>query len=81
LYERTLADRIRLLGEDHPDTSRSRNNLAAAYRAAGRLAEAVSLYEQALPRLERVLGPEHPTTAKVRANLIDARQRAQEPTG
>jgi hypothetical protein len=70
-----------MLGDSHPDTLEARNGLAAAYRAAGQIAEAVSLYEQALPRLERVLGPEHPTTAKVRANLIDARQRAQEPTG
>ncbi|MFE7595548.1 tetratricopeptide repeat protein [Streptomyces sp. NPDC057494] len=31
LYEQTLADRLRVLGEDHPDTLASRNNLAGAY--------------------------------------------------
>jgi hypothetical protein len=37
LYERTLADRQRVLGGDHPDTLRSRNNLAGAYESAGTL--------------------------------------------
>ncbi len=36
LFEQTLAARERVLGPDHPDTLGSRNNLAAAYRAAGR---------------------------------------------
>jgi hypothetical protein len=36
LHERTLADRERLLGPDHPDTLTSRNNLANAYQEAGR---------------------------------------------
>jgi hypothetical protein len=40
LYERTVADSERLLGDTHPDTLNSRNNLVYAYRAAGRLAEA-----------------------------------------
>jgi Tetratricopeptide repeat len=30
LYERTLADRERVLGPDHPDTLSSRNNLERA---------------------------------------------------
>jgi len=36
LDEQTLAARERVPGPDHPDTLRSRNNLAAAYRDAGR---------------------------------------------
>lgn len=36
LFKRPLADRERVLGHDHPDTLKSRNNLAAAYRATGR---------------------------------------------
>jgi tetratricopeptide repeat protein len=43
LFERTLADRERVLGETHPNTLASRNNLAHAYRAAGRPAEAAGL--------------------------------------
>jgi hypothetical protein len=36
LFEQTLAALERVLGPDHPDTMRSRNNLALAYRDAGR---------------------------------------------
>ena len=38
--ESLLADHERVLGPDHPDTLASRNNLATAYRAAGRTADA-----------------------------------------
>ena len=41
LFRLTLAARERRLGVDHPDTLNSRGNLAAAYRAAGRAAEAI----------------------------------------
>ena len=34
--ERLVADQERVLGPDHPDTLAARNNLALAYRAAGR---------------------------------------------
>jgi hypothetical protein len=37
LYERTLTDRERILGNDHPDTLTTRNNLKAALQAAGRI--------------------------------------------
>ena len=39
------ADRSRVLGPDHPDTLASRNNLAAAYKAAGRLDDAKALFD------------------------------------
>ncbi|WP_373314977.1 hypothetical protein [Streptomyces galilaeus] len=35
MYEQTLADRARVLGEDDPDTLFSRNNLASANQEAG----------------------------------------------
>ena len=60
--EPLLADQERVLGPDHPDTLTSRNNLAAAYRAAGRAAEAIPLHERTLADRERVLGPDHPDT-------------------
>ena len=40
IYEPLLADLERILGAEHPDTLGSRNNLANAYQAAGRTAEA-----------------------------------------
>ena len=60
--ERLVADSERVLGPDDPDTLRSRNNLAVAYRAAGRTDEAITLHEQTLAAQERVLGPDHPDT-------------------
>ena len=41
-FERALELRESKLGPDHPDTLQSRNNLAAAYRDAGRIAEAIT---------------------------------------
>jgi len=70
--EPLVADCERLLGPDHPHTLTSRNNLAAAYRAAGRTAEAIPLYQQALAAFERVLGPDHPDTLGSRNNLAAA---------
>jgi len=65
-----------LLGADHPDTLTACTNLAYAYRAAGRLAEALSLYERTLADREQVLGDTHPSTLTSRNNLADAYQAA-----
>jgi hypothetical protein len=74
LGERLTADQARLLGPDHPDTLTSRDNLAAAYQAAGRTTEAITLYEQAFAARERTLGPDHPDTLTSRDNLAAAYQ-------
>ena len=57
------------LGADHPSTLASRNNLAGAYRDAGRIDEAIALYEQNLEDRTRILGPHHPHTLTSRNNL------------
>ena len=51
------------LGASHPDTAVRPNNLAGAYRALGRTADARPLHERALAIAETSLGPDHPTTA------------------
>ena len=66
----------RLLGPDHPDTLNSRNSLAAAYLAAGRVADAIPLFEQALAVRQRILGPGDPETLTSRNNLASAYQDA-----
>ena len=71
-----LADCERVLGPDHPATLQSRNNLATAYRAAGRTAEAIPLHERTLADRERVLGPDHPDTLQSRNNLAEAYRAA-----
>ena len=65
-----------MLGPDHPDTALSLNNLAALYRAQGKLTEAEPLYRRALEICERVLGPDHPDTA-LSLNNLAALYRAQ----
>jgi hypothetical protein len=69
LYEATLNDRTRVLGDDDPKTLASRNNLAAAYHDAGDPARAIPLLEATLNDCTRVLGEDHPLTATVRSNL------------
>ena len=81
MYEQALAARERVLGPDHPDILVSRNNLGAAYQAAGRLDEAIPLYEQALAVRERVLGPDHPRTLTSRNNLANVYRAAGRTDG
>ena len=75
-YEQMLAEREWVLGPDHPYTLTARNNLAGAYKSAGRFGEAIELYEQVLAERERVLGPDHPDTLTVRNNLAGAYKSA-----
>ncbi|GEM_PF-761815 len=74
--EPLTADLERLLGPDHPDTLNARNSLAAAYLAAGRVAEAIPLFEHTLAIWERMLGPDDPDTLTARNNLAAAYQDA-----
>ena len=66
----------KILGDDHPQTLTSRNNLAYAYYSAGRLGEAIPLYEQVLADRVRVLGEDHPHTLASRNNLAGAYESA-----
>ena len=69
LYKGALADCERVRGTDHPSTLRARNNLAMAYRAAGRTADAIALYERTLADCERMFGANHPKTKTARKEL------------
>ena len=69
-------DLARLLGPDHPDTLNSRNSLAAAYLAAGRVAAAIPLFEQILAVRQRMLGPDDSETLISQNNLASAYQDA-----
>ena len=70
--EPLTADLELALGPNHPDTLNSRNSLAAAYRAAGRPAEAIPLFERTVADCERLLGADHPRTLGSRGNLAAA---------
>ena len=71
-YEQGAKDQARVLGEDHPDTLITRNQLANVYRFAGRLDEAITLYENLLSDRIRVLGEDHPQTLWTRCDLAEA---------
>ena len=58
-----------MLGERHPDTADSLNNLAELLRSQGDYAAAKPLYEQALAIRKAVLGERHPDTATSLNNL------------
>jgi tetratricopeptide (TPR) repeat protein len=69
LYKQALAIRKKQLGDNHPDTATSLNNLAAFYESQGRYSEAETLYKQALAIRKKQLGDNHPDTAKSLNNL------------
>ena len=58
---------------------RSRNDLARAYRNAGRVADAVPLVERTLAARERLFGADHPGTLASRNNLASAYRATGRP--
>jgi len=62
LQESALATRRRVLGEEHPDTLTSINNMGQLLEAQGRLDQAEPYFREALEKRRRVLGEEHPDT-------------------
>ena len=77
--EPLTADLERLLGPDDPETMRSLNDLARAYREAGRVADAVPLVERTLAARERQFGADHPSTLASRNNLASAYRATGRP--
>jgi tetratricopeptide (TPR) repeat protein len=80
VLERALALGEAADGPEHPDTLTSRNNLASAYQAAGRVTDAIPLFEATLTDRERILGLEHPNTLSSRNNLALAYRDARRVT-
>jgi tetratricopeptide (TPR) repeat protein len=64
-----LAIHRQLLGELHPDTARSYNNLGFNLMRQGKYAEARPLYEKALAIRRQLLGEQHPEMAESYGNL------------
>ena len=71
LAEQALAIRKKVLGDNHPNTARSLNNLAGLYESQGRYSEAEPLYKQALAIKKQQLGDNHPSTATSLNNLAE----------
>jgi tetratricopeptide (TPR) repeat protein len=64
-----LAIRRKALGEEHPDTAASYNNVAACLESLGKPAEALPLFNKALQTIHKALGEEHPDTARSYNNV------------
>jgi hypothetical protein len=64
-----LADRRRVLGEDHPDTLASYAVLAWLEGLRGGYERAAELYRQVLAGRRRVLGADHPDTVATAGEL------------
>ncbi|KAK7016816.1 hypothetical protein R3P38DRAFT_3561726 [Favolaschia claudopus] len=69
LHSTVLDTRKRLLGEEHPDTLRSMNNLASTYSNQGRWSDAEELEVKVLEARKGLLGEEHPDTLLSMNNL------------
>jgi tetratricopeptide (TPR) repeat protein len=54
----------KILGQEHPDTLQTMNNLANALHHQDKYKEAEKLYQQTLELREKILGHEHPDTLK-----------------
>src|SRR5439155_97289 len=63
LFEKTLAIWHQVLGEAHPDTALSYNNVASNLQAQGKYSEAQPLAEKALAICRQMLGEAHTDTA------------------
>jgi tetratricopeptide (TPR) repeat protein len=64
-----LPDMERVLGPGHPDTLRTRHNIATWTGECGDAAGALRLLTALLPDMERVSGPGHPDTLRTRHNI------------
>ncbi len=70
--EQVLVERERILGDEHPDTLRTRSALATSYRLAGQIDEAIQLGERVVGQLNRLHGPRHANTLRTRSYLADS---------
>ena len=69
LQVQVLAARRQMLGDDHPDTLTSMDNLAETRRLGGELQAAHDLNEQTFAARQRILGDDHPDTLDSMDNL------------
>ena len=71
-----------MLGEEHPDTLNSANNLAASLAYQRKYAEAEEVLQAAIEVCRRVLGDAHPLTLTMAESLQDVRSamHAKQPT-
>jgi hypothetical protein len=78
LYTELLTNQERALGENHPETLKTRDHLAHWTGENGDAALALDLYTELLTNQERVLGEDHTDTLHTRERIAHWRARSGE---
>ncbi|MDI6104087.1 tetratricopeptide repeat protein [Actinoplanes sp. NEAU-A12] len=73
MFRQVLAERSRVLGDQHPDVLTTRNSLAAVLSARGKAGQAERETAAVLEARRRVLGRRHPETLDSQVNLAAIR--------
>ena len=68
-YEKSLAIKLKVHGNQHPDTADTYNNLGMVWRAKGEYDKAIEYYEKSLEIDLKLRGDKHPETAIIYNNL------------
>lgn len=71
MFDEALKGRQRNLGDDHPDTRESKNDLAVLYKEQALYDKAEPLLLEAVEGRRLKLGDKHPHTQESLNNLID----------
>lgn len=69
MYQKSLAGKERVLGQNHPSTLDTVSDLGNLYRERGKLEEVEDIYRRAIAGYKEALGPDHPSTFKAVGNL------------
>ena len=72
-HQRALDIRVKLLGEEHPDTAESYFNLGVTQHALGNLSSALQSKQRALDIRVKLFGEDHPHTAECYFSLGETR--------
>jgi tetratricopeptide (TPR) repeat protein len=75
LFAACFEKRLVVLGESHPDTLGSENNLAGLYYSQGRYVKAESLFASCFEKYLVVLGESHPDTINTKEYLDLVREQ------
>ncbi len=69
-FQKALITRETVLGEEHPDTATTYNDIAFVYDSKGEYDKALEWFQKALIIRETILGKEHPDTANTYNNIV-----------
>jgi tetratricopeptide (TPR) repeat protein len=71
-YEKSLKIQLVTLGENHPSTATTYNNIGSAWKSKGEYDKAIEYYEKSLKIQLATLGENHPDTATTYNNIGSA---------